>query len=68
MKDERVKTEIAQSPAAMSIKEEPGLRRSIIFTAGGLVGLLIGGSVFWVVGSLSLMIGLIFFIKWLLRK
>lgn len=68
MEDERVKVEIAQRPPAQSIKEDPGLRRSIIFAAGGLVGLLIGGNVFWVVGSLSLMIGMIFFIKWLLRK
>jgi hypothetical protein len=55
-------------PNALLIKENPELRRSAIFTAAGLVALIIGGNVFWVVGSLCLMIGLIFAIKWLLRK
>jgi hypothetical protein len=44
------------------------LQRSIIFGASGIVALVIGGQVFWVLGSLSLLIGLIFGIKWLLRK
>ena len=56
------------SNPALPIKSDPDLRRSVIFAAGGLVALIIGGNVFWVVGSLSLMIGLIFGIKWLLRK
>ncbi|MBL7850207.1 MAG: hypothetical protein JNN04_04845 [Cyclobacteriaceae bacterium] len=58
----------AEPKAAVPIKEDPDLRRSAIFTAGGLVALIIGGNVFWVVGGLSLMIGLIFAIRWLLRK
>jgi len=55
-------------PNSLPIKEDRELRRSAIFTAAGLVALIIGGSVFWVVGSLCLMIGLIFAIKWLLHK
>lgn len=43
-------------------------RRSAIFVVGGLIALLIGGQVFYVAGSLSLLIGLIFGIKWVLRK
>ena len=43
-------------------------KRSIIFLLGGGILLLIGGDVFVVVGSLSLLIGMIFGIKWLLRK
>lgn len=50
------------------VKEDRDLRRAAIFGAGGLVALVIGGNLFWVVGSLSLLIGLIFAIKWLLRK
>lgn len=55
-----------------SVKAKGGmdadLQRSIIFGASGIVALVIGGQVFWVLGSLSLLIGLIFGIKWLLRK
>ncbi len=55
-----------------SVKAKGGmdadLKRSIIFGASGIVALVIGGQVFWVLGSLSLLIGLIFGIKWLLRK
>lgn len=61
-------TAIDNPPKSLPIKEEPALRRSAIFTAAGLVALIIGGNLFWVVGSLCLMIGLIFAIKWLLRK
>ncbi len=48
-------------------KMEPDLKRSIIFGISGIVALIIGGQVFWVLGSLSLLIGLIFGVKWLLR-
>ncbi len=57
-----------ETPPDVLIKEDPDLRRAAIFGAGGLVALVIGGNLFWVVGSLSLLIGLIFAIKWLLRK
>jgi uncharacterized membrane protein len=66
--DERPPAMAEDYPAASVIKENPELKRSAIFTAAGLVALIIGGNVFWVVGSLCLMIGLIFAIKWLLRK
>ncbi len=43
-------------------------RRAAIFVVGGLIALLIGGQVFYVAGSLALLIGLIFGIKWVSRK
>lgn len=55
-------------PADLPVKDDPDLRRAAIFGVAGLVALIIGGNLFWVVGSLSLLIGLIFSIKWLLRK
>lgn len=55
-------------PADLPVKDDPDLRRAAIFGVAGLVALVIGGNLFWVVGSLSLLIGLIFAIKWLLRK
>ncbi len=44
------------------------LRRSIIFVAAGIVFLLIGTQAFWVLGTLSVLLGLIFGIKWILRR
>lgn len=55
-------------PAADGFPGNTDAKRSVIFLAGGLVALLIGGQVFYVAGSLSLLIGFIFGIKWLLRK
>lgn len=61
-----------KSDNTKSVKAKGGmdadLQRSIIFGAGGIVALIIGGHVFWVLGSLSLIIGLIFGIKYLLKK
>jgi len=67
----------ASTPAVQrNVPDEPAvsndmpadLKRSVIFLAAGAIALIIGGQVFWVAGSLSLLIGLIFGIKWLLRK
>lgn len=55
-------------PAADGFPGNADAKRSVIFLAGGLIALLIGGQVFYVAGSLSLLIGFIFGIKWLLRK
>jgi hypothetical protein len=33
-----------------------------------LVALLIGGNVFGVIGAISLIIGVVFFVKWLIRQ
>lgn len=49
-------------------KIDADIKRSIIFIAAGVVALIIGTQVFWVLGSLSLLIGIIFGIKWLLRN
>ncbi len=61
-----------KSDNTKSVKAKEGmdadLQRSIIFGVSGIVALVIGGHVFWVLGSLSLIIGLIFGIKWLLKK
>jgi hypothetical protein len=44
------------------------LQRAIIFAAFGVVALLVGGNFFVVTGSLSLLIGLIFGIRWFIRR
>lgn len=44
------------------------LRMAEIFGAAGLVGLVIGGSTLNVLGGISILIGLVFFVRWLIRR
>ena len=44
------------------------LKLAIIFGAVGIVGLLIGGDVFWIIGGIALLIGVVFFVKWIIRQ
>jgi hypothetical protein len=44
------------------------LKLAAIFGAVGLVALLIGGDVFWVLGAIALLVGVVFFVMWLTRQ
>lgn len=44
------------------------LKLAAIFGAVGLVALLIGGDVFWVIGGIAMIIGVVFFVMWLTRQ
>jgi len=55
------------APAASAKPNKDG-KLGIIFFVAGVVVYIIGSPVFNVVGALSMMIGVIFGIKWLLRK
>jgi hypothetical protein len=44
------------------------LKLAAIFGAVGIVGLLIGGQAFTIIGGTALIIGVVFFVKWLLRQ
>ncbi len=44
------------------------LKLAAIFGAVGLVGLIIGGSVFNIIGGIALLIGVVFFVRWLIRQ
>lgn len=44
------------------------LKLAAIFGAVGIVALIIGGDVFWIIGGIALLIGVIFFVKWLVRQ
>jgi hypothetical protein len=44
------------------------LRLAAIFGAVGIVGLIIGGDVFWIIGGIALLIGVVFFVKWVIRQ
>jgi len=44
------------------------LKLAAIFGAVGIVGLIIGGNVFNIIGGIALLIGVVFFVKWLIRQ
>lgn len=44
------------------------LKLATIFGAVGIVGLVIGGTVFYVIGAIALLIGVVFFVKWIMRQ
>jgi hypothetical protein len=47
---------------------EHDLKLAAIFGAVGIVGLLISGDVFFIIGAIALLIGVVFFVKWLVRQ
>ncbi len=44
------------------------LKLAAIFGAVGIVALIIGGEVFWIIGGIAMIIGVVFFVKWLVRQ
>ncbi len=60
------KTVLSAPPAPAKIENDAKL--GIIFFVSGVIIYIIGSPVFTVVGSLAMLIGIIFGIKWLLRQ
>jgi hypothetical protein len=58
------KVKAAEAAAAM----DHDLKLAAIFGAVGIVALLIGGDVFWIIGGIALIIGVVFFVMWLVRQ
>lgn len=55
--------------SATSTKGMDGdLKLAAIFGAVGVAGLIIGGDVFYIIGGLALLIGVVFFVKWVIRQ
>jgi hypothetical protein len=46
------------------------LKLAAIFGAVGIVGLMLGGAtdVFWIIGGIALLVGVVFLVKWLVRQ
>jgi PBP1b-binding outer membrane lipoprotein LpoB len=44
------------------------LKLASIFGAVGIVAMFIGGDVFYIVGAIALLVGVVFFVKWLVRQ
>jgi len=60
------KDNVQESHAAKGLDRD--LKLAAIFGAVGIVALIIGGDVFWIIGGIALIIGVIFFVKWLIRQ
>lgn len=54
----------AEAAAAM----DHDLKLAAIFGAVGIVSLIIGGDVFWIIGGIALIIGVVFFVMWLSKQ
>ncbi|QOI96313.1 MAG: hypothetical protein HRU69_01950 [Flammeovirgaceae bacterium] len=44
------------------------LKLAAVFGAVGIVSFIIGGDVFHVIGAIALIVGVVFFVKWLMRQ
>lgn len=44
------------------------LKLAAVFGAVGIVALIISGQVFYIIGGIALLIGVVFFVKWLIRQ
>jgi hypothetical protein len=60
------KNSISSAHAGNAIDND--LKLAAIFGAVGVVGLIIGGDVFYIIGAIALLIGVVFFVKWLVRQ
>ena len=58
--------EIKATEAAAAMDHD--LKLAAIFGAVGLVSLIIGGDVFWIIGGIALIIGVVFFVMWLSKQ
>ena len=56
--------ESGKATAAM----DKDLKMAAIFGAVGFVAMAIGGDLFWIVGGIALIIGVVFLVKWLVRQ
>ena len=66
IKAKREGDEVKAAEAAKGMDKD--LRLAAIFGAVGIVSLLIGGDVFYVLGAIALIIGVVFFVMWLTRQ
>jgi ribosomal protein S20 len=63
-----VKSGDKEQVAKAAQRMDHDLKLAAIFGAVGIVSLLIGGDVFWVIGGIALIIGVVFFVMWLTRQ
>lgn len=68
-----IKSYVKEQKKSLSVEStqagmDNDLKLAAIFGAVGLVAMFIGGDVFWVIGGIALIIGVVFLVKWLVRQ
>ncbi|HEX5170539.1 MAG TPA: hypothetical protein VFW11_15285 [Cyclobacteriaceae bacterium] len=66
VKAKKAGDEVKAAEAAAAMDHD--LKLAAIFGAVGIVALIIGGDVFWIIGGIALIIGVVFFVLWLSRQ
>jgi len=66
VKDQKAKLSPQSTQATNAMDND--LKLAAIFGAVGLVATIIGGEVFWIIGGIAFIIGVVFFVKWLVRQ
>lgn len=66
IKAKKAGDEVKAAEAAQAMDHD--LKMAAIFGAVGIVALIIGGDVFWIIGGIALIIGVVFFVLWLSRQ
>lgn len=58
------------SPESLKASQgmDPDLKLAAIFGSIGVVTLIIGGDVFAIIGGIAMIVGLVFFVRWLVRQ
>jgi len=66
VKDQKAKLSPQSTEATNAMDSD--LKLAAIFGAVGVVATIIGGEVFWIIGAIAFIIGVVFFVKWLVRQ
>lgn len=63
-----VRKELNSAQTVKASEMDHDLKLAIIFGAVGIVALVIPGTVFYIIGAIALLIGVVFFVKWIIRQ
>jgi len=68
IKTQKMNKKMGVQAAQASKGIDHDLKLAAIFGAVGLVALIISGQLFYIIGGIALIIGVVFFVKWLVRQ
>lgn len=68
LKTQKMNKKMGIEATQASKRMDNDLKLAAIFGAVGIVALIISGQVFYIIGGIALIIGVVFFVKWLVRQ
>lgn len=68
IKIQKMNKKMGVEASAATKAMDSDLKLAAIFGAVGLVALIISGNLFYIIGGIALIIGVVFFVKWLVRQ